>query len=383
MHHNIVHHDYHLHHYFQNREINELYFTIALKSFANSMVGIFIPAYLWNLGFSIRNIALYYIIYFFFVFALAPFCFKAAEKWGIKHNITAGLLISVLYFYLLYQAQNGFPIWIVAFVGSIYVAYYATGFHLDFARFTEKGNTGKELALIRFLANIARLGGPIIGALILTKFSFPVLIFIVGFFIVISVIPMLISEEKHFGYKFRFGDLWKERNTKYIMSFEASGIIGAVSEFAWPLFIFISLQTYISLGAIVTLTAILVSFFILFIGRLSDTKFLTKVLSAGSSFHSIVWIVRYFIVSGLGIFFVNIASSASYVMFDLPWNKLVYHKAIAQKNKVQFFIMREMGIMIGRMIVLGFIFVTENLFSGFIIAAFASLLFLMFRNGGK
>jgi len=376
----MVHHDYHLHHYFKNREITELYFSVALRAIANSMISIYIPIYFWQLGFSIRKIMFYYLVFYFFLSVIIPFCFKAIGKWGIKHNLIAGSLISVLYFYLLNLVKDGFPYWIVAFIGALYATYYWSGFHMDFARFSEKAKTGKELGLIRFLTSFFSLLGPLLGAIIITNYNFTVLIFIVGFFVLLSVLPMLISEDRYAPYKFKFKDLLKEENTKYITSFEAAGIIGVVSGVAWPLFIFIVLKTYISLGAIVTITQVLVAFLVLYIGKLSDSSKMRQILTTGSSLHSIFWIIRYFISSGLSIFFVNLASSISFSMFDLPFNKLIYHKAIAKRNRIEFFIMREWSMAIGRFIVLFFIFFTENLFAGFVLAAFASLLFLMFRK---
>jgi MFS family permease len=353
---------------------------VAIKAFAKSMIGIFIPAYLWGLGFSIRGIAFFYIVYFFFVAVFVPFCFKAAAKWGIKHNMIAGLLISLVYIYLLYLVKYGFPFWIAAVIGALYVAYYWSGFHADFARFTVKKETGKELGSIRFLSEMFSLAGPLAGALILTRFNFTVLMFIVGFFILLSILPLLISRDRYAPYRFRFRDIFSERNTKYILSFEATGIINVVAEMAWPLFIFISLHTYISLGAIVTVTSVLVAFLTLYIGQLADYLKTSKIVVAGSTFHSLLWIIRYFVSAAYSIFFVNLGSSISYMMFDLPYNKFVYHRAIKEKNQTEFFIMREWSMVVGRMVVLLFILFTESLFSGFVIAAFASLLFLMFRK---
>ena len=60
-------HDY-LHgpisHYFKNKEMDELYVSIGIKALAQSIIQIFIPIYLYKLGFSISTIALYYIIFF-------------------------------------------------------------------------------------------------------------------------------------------------------------------------------------------------------------------------------------------------------------------------------------------------------------------------------
>ena len=42
-----------LHYYFKNKQIDGLYGSVALRSFAESFIAIFVPIYLLGLGFSI------------------------------------------------------------------------------------------------------------------------------------------------------------------------------------------------------------------------------------------------------------------------------------------------------------------------------------------
>jgi len=43
-------------HFLKNRELNELYATMAIKSFSISLIGIFIPIYLLNLGYTLQSV---------------------------------------------------------------------------------------------------------------------------------------------------------------------------------------------------------------------------------------------------------------------------------------------------------------------------------------
>ena len=40
-----------LHHYFKNKELDELYVSVALKALAVSFIQVFVPIYLYKLGF--------------------------------------------------------------------------------------------------------------------------------------------------------------------------------------------------------------------------------------------------------------------------------------------------------------------------------------------
>jgi len=72
-----MHHHNHFLHFLHNRELNELYASIALRSFALSMIGIFIPIYLLQEGYSLASVLIFFAvvtgIHAFGVFPAAKF----------------------------------------------------------------------------------------------------------------------------------------------------------------------------------------------------------------------------------------------------------------------------------------------------------------------
>ena len=96
-----------IHNYFDNKQIDGLYASTAIKSFALSFIAIFIPIYLFELGFSIQQIGIYSLIQFLAIFILFPFGMKLNSKIGIKKTMSAGIFISIIYYLLLNSLASG------------------------------------------------------------------------------------------------------------------------------------------------------------------------------------------------------------------------------------------------------------------------------------
>jgi hypothetical protein len=45
-------------------ELSELYTSMLIRSLATSLIGLFVPIYLYKLGYSVRSIFLFFIIFF-------------------------------------------------------------------------------------------------------------------------------------------------------------------------------------------------------------------------------------------------------------------------------------------------------------------------------
>ena len=81
------HHQPHIFHFFKNKELNELYLSIAVRSFALSVIGIFIPIYLLQQGIPLAQV----LIFFAIVTGTMTVCTlpvaKLASRFGFKHLI--------------------------------------------------------------------------------------------------------------------------------------------------------------------------------------------------------------------------------------------------------------------------------------------------------
>ena len=380
-------HDY-LHgpisHYFKNKEMDELYVSIGIKALAQSIIQIFIPIYLYKLGFSISTIALYYIIFFTSITFFMYFSMRLNYHLGLKKVLSLGTFVLIGYYFLLDQLSKGnIHYSIVAITLGLSMAIYYSSFHIYFTKFSDKKHEASEISIIRALFRFAAIIGPLIGAFLITKGSFRASFLIVSGLLFISIFPLFLTKDKKINNpKISINRILKADSKKKGLAYIASGIIGVTAGILWPLFIFLNIKKVITLGFIISIGSLITIFFLFMIGKIAD-KHKRKMLEVGIYSHSITWPIRLFFLTPVGIFIMNMLSSITLLMIDLPFSKITYEKGRKSKNIANYFLFREMNLQIGRITVLLIAFFTGTIYWTFILSFFATFLYLVLLKDKK
>ena len=371
-------------HYFKNKEMDELYVSIGIKALAQSIIQIFIPIYLYKLGFSISTIALYYIIFFTSITFFMYFSMRLNYHLGLKKVLSLGTFVLIGYYFLLDQLSRGnIHYSIVAITLGLSMAIYYSSFHIYFTKFSDKKHEASEISIIRALFRFAAIIGPLIGAFLITKGSFRASFLIVSGLLFISIFPLFLTKDKKINNpKISINRILKADSKKKGLAYIASGIIGVTAGILWPLFIFLNIKKVITLGFIISIGSLITIFFLFMIGKMAD-KHKRKMLKVGIYSHSITWPIRLFFLTPVGIFIMNMLSSITLLMIDLPFSKITYEKGRKSKNIANYFLFREMNLQIGRITVLLIAFFTGSIYWTFILAFFATFLYLVLLKDKK
>ena len=371
-------------HYFKNKEMDELYVSIGIKALAQSIIQIFIPIYLYKLGFSISTIALYYIIFFTSITFFMYFSMRLNYHLGLKKVLSLGTFVLIGYYFLLDQLSKGnIHYSIVAITLGLSMAIYYSSFHIYFTKFSDKKHEASEISIIRALFRFAAIIGPLIGAFLITKGSFRASFLIVSGLLFISIFPLFLTKDKKINNpKISINRILKADSKKKGLAYIASGIIGVTAGILWPLFIFLNIKKVITLGFIISIGSLITIFFLFMIGKIAD-KHKRKMLEVGIYSHSITWPIRLFFLTPVGIFIMNMLSSITLLMIDLPFSKITYEKGRKSKNIANYFLFREMNLQIGRITVLLIAFFTGSIYWTFILSFFATFLYLVLLKDKK
>src|SRR3989344_3524647 len=134
-----MHHNEHFFSFFKNREMNEMYLSISLRAFAVSMIGVFIPIYFYQRGYSFEAIFAFYALQsLFHLLASIPVA-KVSSKFGIKHSMLFSIPILILFVFLLYSSNTfGIPIPVLSFFAGLSTAMFWVPYHIDFAKFSDR-----------------------------------------------------------------------------------------------------------------------------------------------------------------------------------------------------------------------------------------------------
>ena len=366
------------------REILELYASTTIKYFALSLSSIFEPVYLYTLGYSLQWIIFYFAITYTVVFFAVPLGGKLAVRFGFEHCIFYSVPMLIIYYLILYSIPS-LPILFFAapFFAAFHKILFWPAYHANFVYYGNKSRRAMEISSIKGLVYLVAIIGPIIGGIILTFFGFKILFIIVCLILFASIIPLFTTLEKfepgRFGYFKAFRDFLNPqfRRTRFAFMGFAEDVVELT---CWPIFIFVILTSYASLGIIASGGTIASFLSIFLIGKWADKNDKRKMIKVSTVIFSLTWLIKSFIQTGLGLFLINSLSGISKRGISVPMTAIIYNEG-SKRGNLKCIIFREMSIYFGRSLMawglIGILFFTNSWLIIFSLAALASLLYML------
>lgn len=372
MHHN--HH--HFLHIIKNKELSELYISMAIRSFTIALIGIFVPIYLLNNGYGLSEVIFFSIIlnlsHIIFIIPAAKFC----AKYGFKHSMFVSIPFLVLFFFMLHSIKI-WPIYLVGAVYGINNALYYMGYNIDFARSSDKGKRGQEIGTAKIVSAIFIVFGPLLGGLLLTMFGFKVLFTVAAVLLFMSIIPLFLTKDVHEPFNFNFKDIKLLNFKGDILPYMSYGAETGASSVFWPIIIYFTiLGNFNSLGLATSLMLFFGLIFMYFTGKFVD-KNKRKILRYGSLVNALVWLTRALIITPIQVFVVDSIKGISQTLYEVPFLALSYDKA-AKKRLIEYTIFRELSIQSGRTVMFILILLVGEVKLSLFIGSLSSMIYLLF-----
>ena len=359
-----------------SNELNALYTSIVLRSLAFSMVGIFVPLYLYKeLGYGLNQVIYFYLIYsvLFGVFSFFP-SIKLVDKLSFKYIVLICSPLYILFFVLLYFLKfNPNLFFVLPAISGFTNALFWLAFHFEFSNISDHDKRGKEIGTWYNFSLIAGLVGPMMGGAILLFSGFSLLFLLVGILMFGSAVPMFFSEHKNKRVEVKLGRVFDRKHIKDGMAFLGSGAVTMVSVVFWPIFIYSILKGYLKMGSLVTAVSLITILFTFIVARLSDKYDRRGLMRIGALLQTIAWFVKMFVRTKLQLVGIYIFSGLSAMGVNVPFLALTYDKS---KQREEYFVMREAYMCVGRILVLLFVLWSGDLVHGFLFASIFSLFYM-------
>lgn len=346
------------------------------------MIGIFVPIFLLTIGFTLREVFVFFIINYLLVAIFSFLAIYIANFIGLQKTIivrTPFLFIFLLL--LVFIDVYNIPLWVVAVFNALQTSLYFIPLHILFANNAKHNEMGSAMGKYFALPKLAGIFGPLIGGLLALIFGFKFLFVIIIFVFLFSLVPLFGAESIRSRYHF---DLKKGKKLfyKYPHYFfaEIFNNIGEEMEgIIWPIFIFISFSSLISVGFVGTLVGLGSFLFTIIIGKYSDKYKKEKIIKLAALLFIVIWASRYFFYSEVLFYVVTTLAGFAMMMFLIPFHSLIY--SVAKRNTTdEFFVFREVPIAIGRVLLfVGALFFVDNLQAIFPVACFAYIYFIFMK----
>lgn len=323
-------------------ELGELYTSTMFRSLAMSLINIFVPIFLYQLGNSVWEIFMYYaVLYSVNAVLTFPAAYLVA-KIGPKHTMLASYITQTFTMFLLVSLPNqDWPISLIALTYGLTNALFFTAFHVDFSKVKHRSHGGKEVGWMISMEKIGAVLGPLVGGVVGYALGAQYIFVVAIILLFIGIVPLFLTNEPTAtNQKLDFNGL-NFKTIKYdITSFSSMLVENAIIIAVWPLFLAIYVfanSPYIKLGIITSLSVLVSLFLARIMGRTIDKNQGRILLRAGAVGNAFLNLFRPLVNSfpfALGINLANEAVTPAYRMpltkgfydaaDDLPGRRIVY-----------------------------------------------------------
>jgi len=362
-----------------NKELKEIYTSVAFRAFAFGLVGIFIPVYLYKLGYSINSILLFYIFYYISYIIFSLVVGKLVRRFGAKHMMFFSIPPVLVFFVLLTMlGEWRTPIYLVGFILGISSSFYWIGYHLEFAKFSDAKNRGKQVSIRNIFASVITIFAPAIGGVVIAMGGFIALFISVLLIFTISTIPLFLTRDIFPKKIIRYNKIFVGRSfRKDILPNAVGSMLGVAYADIWPLIIFLSFASeYQTLGVLFSASMFLGLIFTYIAGKLDDKKDVITILRLGGLVNAFVWIGRIFISGITSLFFIESLAGVTKPFWFVPLEHYFYERASKSKSVFEYVIFREIVGSLGAILFYLILMILGNIFFTPLLAALGAVALL-------
>lgn len=277
--------------------LSKLELSVWLHTFGDSLVSIFIPILLLQIGFSLDKVILFYLILHLIDIPLNIVARNGVIKVGARAIIFIGIIFRISMFAILFFAD--FNTWIFIILAILFASYDTFYWVAHWFVFNEcvktKGSEGKKVGGLDIIRKLASLISPAIGAMLLLFLDKKYLLGIAIIFLFLSLIPLLklklryVLPEKKMTFKEFFS--YKKNRRDFLYTF-LSHFNSSVEGIILPLFVYITFKNIASIGALPIIATIASMVFVFYVGKWSDKFDYNFLILVGSLSIGLFWILR-------------------------------------------------------------------------------------------
>lgn len=322
------------HHRFSER--TQIYAAISLKMLGTSLFGIFVPIYLFKLGYSLQTILVFFALDYIMRLGWQWIAGWYVSRFGPKHALIVSAAATIIMLCLFYSLpQVHWPLLLLAALSGISNVFHFLGFYVDFADTQNVLESGKSVGAMAQFIILAMSLGPFIGGLINDNLGVGWALSASIVIVVVSLIPLLSTKDIPEGKPFRPHKLpWKEIKGGLASNFGRAWDIRA-SSIIWPFALYFIVHTYQNVGLIASL-----SFLGIIVTANLATRYVDRfgwpMLVSGTAVSAMVHLLRIMVTSLTGGIILNLVDGIVNWIAQIPWQSMAYRHARAV-GVVEFF----------------------------------------------
>lgn len=276
-------HHYITRHHWHYTEMNELYASLSLRALALGIGGVFVPLYLYDIGYGLAMIAVFYMVSMALRMPLEVGAAYLISWIGVKHTLTLSYLSLIAHFVSLYFLSS-FPwLWVFAALflacemSLFWVSYHL---HASSSRSSKRGSSQVSIAIILMRSFMAL--GPLLGGVVATRYGVEHTLLLAAFLLASAAYPLSKTPDIRRTLTVQWKRLEIDFKRQDSIAHTAWQISGVAATYLWPLWLLLILGEYDEIGFLIALSIVLGIGLTFWVGKLGDQGYNGRFLRLGS-----------------------------------------------------------------------------------------------------
>ncbi|RWZ78296.1 MAG: hypothetical protein EOT05_00840 [Candidatus Microsaccharimonas sossegonensis] len=327
-------------------EVSELYASRMLRMLALNIAASFMSIFLYQQGFTIPFIALFWGIFFFWKTIIALPAAAITARIGSKHGIFLSNLIyipSMIIFALVPVYGSWLLVFVVLLQGTSSVL-YSISYNTDFSKVKSVLHAGKEIAYMNIVEKVTTGLSPLIGGLLAFVFGPQVVLVVAAVLFSLAAAPLLRTvEQERPRQKLNFKSLPWPLVRPNIVAQIAIGFDVFTSGTVWTMFVAVFILGVTSTNSVYAANGALLSV-VLFAalgasyayGKLIDRNKGKELLRTASVGNALTHLMRGFISTPVAVAGLNIANEAATTGYTMAYTRAMFDNADLSGERVTY-----------------------------------------------
>lgn len=343
-------------------EVAELYASRTMRLLAQYMVSLFIALYLYQQGFPLLFIALFFAGYFLIKIPLEFVAGFVAARYGPKHGILVGNLLYIPALLCLSFVPE-YGIYAVIAFGLIQawsVSIYNLCFLVDFSKVKHIEHAGKEIGFMQIFERATTSLAPLLGGVVATMFSVEAAMWLSAVLLAVASWPLMRTREQTIvGQKLKFHAFPWRSTFSSLRAETAVGWDTVASNIMWVLFVAMVVfagsgnDIYLKIGAFASVT-IVTSFVAAYVfGRLIDRHRGGDLLRFSAIANVFTHLARPFVTTPASVVGTNITNELATTGYMMAFNRGIFDTADGTGRRIVYILFVEIFHDFGSMLACG------------------------------
>ncbi|MFT4244290.1 MAG: hypothetical protein ACMXYB_02440 [Candidatus Woesearchaeota archaeon] len=329
--------------------MTQIYIFESIFMFVKTLVGVFIPLYLYSQGVNLVEVFIFMGLVSFVKVLIQPFAISILNKIGFKWTLFLSIPIYIMFLYSINDISNSYTELLISLtLLALYLVLFWPAMHAEIAQ-RSLGNSSK-IGNLQLIITIVTAFAPVVGGFLLEFSSYQILLLISLILLILASIPLLLSKDiplKKINFNYitiiKYLGLRKNRSN---VPFYGEGIEGTLVLVVAPILFFIWMNSnFATVGLILTIVSYITIIFVFIFKKIMLKYPKRRLLKRVSQVTSITWIFRCvaFSIGGVLLIISEVLDKMIGKAFYISYTSVLFD--VEEKDKLFDYIMqREVGI---------------------------------------